>query len=461
MFWKPAVTAFCMLLLFAGPAAFGQTATISGVVLSAADRQPLAAASIGLAGTGQGTQSNEQGQFNLSVAADKDITLIINYVGYASRSISLHLYKDQKRNLEILLSPDTTSLKTITVIGQDPAGSRHEVSITRLNPRLTREMPSVFHDFNKVLATLPGVISNNELSATYSVRGGNYDENLVYVNGMEIYRPFLITNAQQEGLSFINPDLVQNIEFSSGGWQPKYGDKLSSVLNIEYKTPVKFGGSISAGLLGGALHLEGISADKRFTYLVGARYKNAQLLFNRALETSGNYQPKFGDFQTFLTYSLDKKHPGKTKLSLLATVARNKYLVIPTNRETTFGTFNQLVRLQVYYQGREQMEYHAFQGGLNLQHRFNTRFSGEVIVSGLNSREREFRTLEGAYLLSDIEMDPGAPDFNKAVRQRDVGSSFEFSRNNLLARIFMAENRYTWEPDNKNQLRWGIKWSHD
>ena len=457
---KPVAFALWIILLSVGLAAFGQTAEVSGVVV-AADRQPLAAASIGITETGQGSQSNEQGRFQVRVPANRNITLVIKYVGYRTRSIPLRLDAGQRHSLEILLHPDTTALHTVTVTGHDPAGSRQEVSITRLNPRLTREMPSVFNDFNKILTTLPGVVSNNELSSTYSVRGGNYDENLVYVNGMEVYRPFLVTNAQQEGLSFINPDLVQNIEFSSGGWQPRYGDKLSSVLNIDYKTPAKPAGSLTAGLLGGALHLEGIAAGKRFTYLVGARYKNAQLLFNRALETSGNYQPRFGDLQAYLSYSLDKKHPDKTKLSLLATSARNKYLVIPTNRETTFGTFNQLVRLHVYYQGREQLEYHAFQGALNLQHRFSARLSGELILSGLDSRERELRTLEGAYLLSDIEMDPGSPDFNKPVRQRDVGSTFDFSRNNLLARIFTAENRYTWDWDARNQFRWGGKWSHE
>jgi hypothetical protein len=457
---KPVAFVLLAILVFLGTAAYGQTAALTGFVYSP-DRQPLAAASVGVAGTGLGALTNEVGRFYLSVPTGKDIVLIIKYIGYENKSITLHLDKGQTRNLEVVLAPDTTALNTVTVTGRDPGGIRQQISITRLDPRLTREIPTVFNDFNKILATLPGVVSNNELSSTYSVRGGNYDENLVYVNGMEVYRPFLVTNAQQEGLSFINPDLVHNIEFSSGGWQPKYGDKLSSVLNIEYKKPEKMAGSVTAGLLGGGLHLEGASADKRFTYLVGTRYKNAQLLFNKALETSGNYQPKFGDLQTYLTYSLNKKHPGKTRLGLLAAVARNKYLVIPSNRETTFGTFNQFLRLQIYYDGRERMEYHALQGGINLQHQFNPQLAGEFIVSGLDSREGEFRTLEGAYLLSDIETDPGSPDFNKAVRQRDAGSSFDFSRNTLLARILAVETRFTWDLDPKNQFRWGFKGSRE
>jgi hypothetical protein len=449
-----------ILFWFCGPCGYGQTATVTGFIFSAG-RQPLVAASVGVGGTRQGTVSDEQGRFHLTVPADRDILLNFKYIGYRTRSISLRLGRGQTRNLEVLLSPDTTALNTITVTGQDPTSTRQEVSITRLNPRLTQEIPTVFQDFNKILATLPGVVSNNELSSSYSVRGGNYDENLVYVNGIEVYRPFLVTNAQQEGLSFINPDLVHNIEFSSGGWQPKYGDKLSSVLNIEYKAPATTAGSVTAGLMGGGLHVEGASEDRRFTYLVGTRYKNAQLLFNKALETSGNYQPKFSDLQAYLTYDLNKKHPGKTRLGLLAAAARNNYLVIPSDRETTFGTFNQFLRLRVYYEGRERMEYNSWQGGLNLQHQFGADLSGEVIVSGLHSREREYRTLEGAYLLSDIEMDPASADFNKVVRQRDVGSSFDFSRNNLLARILSVENRYTWDPDPRHQFRWGLKWSYE
>lgn len=457
---KPLAAVVWIFFLCWAPSAFGQTATVTGFVFSAG-RQPLPAASIGVLGTQQGTLSNEQGRFQLTVPAARNITLEINYIGYYARSIRLRLERGQTRHLEVLLAADTAALNTVTVTGQDPAGSRQQVSITRLNPRLTQEIPTVFQDFNKILATLPGVVSNNELSSTYSVRGGNYDENLVYVNGIEVYRPLLVSNAQQEGLSIVNPDLVENIEFSSGGWQPKYGDKLSSVLNIAYRTPEKAAGTVTAGLMGGGLHLEGASKHRRFTYLVGTRYKNAQLLFNKSLEISGNYQPKFGDLQTYLTYSFNKKHPGKTRLGLLATAARNKYLVIPSDRETTFGTFNQFLRLRVFYDGRERMEYDVWQGGLNLQHQFNQELSGELILSGLHSREREYRSLEGAYLLSDIETNPGSPDFNKAVRQRDVGSHFNFSRNNLLARILALDNRYRWELDGRNQLSWGLKWSHE
>lgn len=459
MYYKPVLLTLGLICLISF-GAHGQTATIKGKVFSN-ENKPLVAASVGVLGTTLGTQSNSKGEFKLIVPVNININVIISYVGYTSKSVGLYLSAEQVQEITFYLSPDSTALSTVTVTGKDPRNTREEVSLTRLDPRHTKELPTAFNEFNKILSTLPGVISNNELSSTYAVRGGNYDENLVYVNGIEIYRPFLVTNAQQEGLSFINPDLVGNIEFSSGGWQPKYGDKLSSVLNIDYKKPQEFAASVTGGLLGGGLHTEGTSPDKRFTYLVGARYKNAQLLFNRALETSGNYQPKFGDIQTYLNYDLRKNRPGKTQLSLLASMARNKYLVLPSNRETTFGTFNQFIRLAVAYAGREQMEYDAYQGGLKLQHQLTNQLTTEIILTSLLSREREYRNVEAGYRFCDIDTDPNSPSFNQCVSEREVGTSFEYARNNLLARIFSLENRYVWNKTDQDRLQWGFKWSRE
>jgi len=450
-----------LFLFYTSAAAYGQTARITGKILNAKN-QPLVAASIGVQGFNLATQSNADGSFKVIVHANTNIRLIIRYVGYQEKSITLKLQAGELRQLNaIYLTPDTAALGTVIVRGKNLASTRAEASTTLLDPRTTKVIPTAFNDFNKILATLPGVVSNNELSSTYSVRGGNYDENLVYVNGIEIYRPFLISNAQQEGLSFINPDLVGNIEFSSGGWQPKFGDKLSSVLNIVYKTPEKFAASVSGGLLGGTAHVEGISKNKRMTYLVGARYKNAQLLFNKALEVSGNYQPKFGDLQAYLTYNLNKHNPEKTRVSFLGSLAKNKYLLIPTNRETTFGTYDNFLHLSVAYAGREQMEYDMYQGGLNLQHQFSDKVSTEIIFSSLLSREREYRNVEAGYLLCELDIDPNSPTFNQCLTQRDVGTDFEYTRNNLKAKIFSVENRYLWQKSNLDQFRGSIKYSRE
>lgn len=456
-----AKTFFCCLVYFCSLGALAQRATITGKVLSP-NRLPLVSAAVSVEGTTFGTFTDNQGIFKLTVPTEFDIILIIRHVNYRQQKLFLSLKAGETKEILVTLSNDTTTLNTVTVTGRNPNSTRSETSITRLDPRLTKQLPTAFGEFNKILVTLPGVVSNNELSSAYSVRGGNYDENLVYVNGIEIYRPFLVTNAQQEGLSFINPDLVQNIEFSAGGWQPKYGDKLSSVLNIDYKVPRQFAGAVTGGLLGGAAHLEGITRNKRLTYLIGTRYKNAQLLFYRGLQTSGNYQPKFGDLQGYFNLNLGKKdNPERTTLGLIGSLARNKYLVIPTERETTFGTVNQYVRLQVAYAGRERMEYDTYQGGMNLQHRFNDSYTAHFIISSMLSRERELRNIEAGYNFCDIDLDPNSKDFNKCVQERDAGTEFNYSRNYLTSRILALETRHIWELSNRNQMQWGIKYNRE
>ena len=240
--------------------------------------------------------------------------------------------------------------------------------LVKLDPKTAQSIPSPFNDFNRVLATLPGVVSNNELSSTYSVRGGNYDENLVYVNNIPIYRPFLIRAGQQEGLSFINPDLVSDVSFSSGGWQAKYGDKLSSSLNVKYKKPERRRASVRVGLLGGAAHVEGTA--KNLTFIAGVRHKSAQYLLS-TLEVDGQYLPRFTDAQSYVTVDLDgDANRNKTELGILLAYANNRYLVRPEGRITNFGTLQQAFRLFVGYAGQEELTYQTGQVGLTLNPSF-------------------------------------------------------------------------------------------
>ena len=250
----------------------------------------------------------------------------------------------------------------------DATDTREQVSILQLEPRTAKEIPSPFGDFSAVLKTLPGVASTNELTSTYSVRGGNYEENLIYVNGFEVYRPFLVTTAQQEGLSFVNPDLVNKIEFSTGGWQPKFGDKLSSVLNIEYKQPVKFGGSATASLVGGSAHVEAASPSQRVSYLAGVRYKNATYVFNSLQQQQGGYNPTFYDGQSLITLALGPQdNLERTTVGIFNTFAHNDFRFNPESGETTFNTgAAQATRLYIGYEGRERMQYDTYQGGIRL-----------------------------------------------------------------------------------------------
>ncbi|MDQ3291434.1 MAG: TonB-dependent receptor [Bacteroidota bacterium] len=437
---------------------FAQQATVTGLVTDDTGT-PLEFASVFLKGCANGSQTNATGKFKIFVPADREISLVIKYIGYKDQEVNLRLKAKEIREIKVKLSAGNNALSTVVVTDQNAANSG--VSIMHLNPRLTKTLPSAFNDFNKILATLPGVVNNNELTSSYSVRGGNYDENLVYVNGIEIYRPFLVSNAQQEGLSFVNPDLVQDVQFSSGGWQPRLGDKLSSVLNITYKTPHKLAGSVTGGLMGGGVHLEATSKNKRITYLAGVRYKNAQLIFN-SLETNGNYQPNFTDAQTYITFDLSNRNKiseelPKTTLGVLASVARNKYEVVPFYRETSFGTRDRVVRLGIDYNGHERMEYETYQGGLNLLHHFTPQFFTEVIASSVLARERELRDVAASYSFLEVMPDGQTRDPNEEVRNIESGTDFSHSRNSLTAKIFAVENRYTWQPNQKHEWQFGIK----
>ncbi|WP_400190916.1 carboxypeptidase regulatory-like domain-containing protein [Hymenobacter sp. B81] len=437
-------------------------AELRGTVRDAAGRA-LEQVSVALEGQPGGTSTDEDGRFRLRLPRlepGQPAVLVVRRLGYATQRRPLSAAQlAGGAELSFSLQTDARSLSDVTVRGQRQDDTREQVSITQLDPRAAKEIPSTFGDFNAILKTLPGVQSTNELTSTYSVRGGNYDENLVYVNGIEVYRPFLVTAAQQEGLSFVNPDLVQSVQFASGGWQPRYGDRLASVLTVDYKQPRRRAYSATASLVGGAAHFEDVSKSGRLSYLAGVRYKNAQYVLRSLRQNQGAYDPTYLDGQAYVTAALGpEQDQQRTTLGLLATIAHNNYRFAPVSGQATFSSgLNQFTRLFIGYEGREQMQYDTYQGGLNLTHHFSPRLSGEVIVSGLLSRELELRDIEAAYRFADINRDPNSPDFNQAVRERNVGSRFDHSRNKLLARIGNVEARGSYAAGSRHTLRWGLK----
>ena len=438
------------------------TLTLTGTVRDAAG-QPLELATVSILGQPGGVTTTAEGQFALAVRAlgrGEAVVLVVRRLGFRPLRRGLVLPADAARPLDFVLRPDPQALGGVTVrSGRDAAGTREQVSVTQIDPRDVKTLPSPFGDFNAILKTLPGVVSNNELSSTYNVRGGNYDENLVYVNGFEVYRPFLVTAAQQEGLSFINPDLVRSAEFSAGGWQPKYGDKLSSVLEVTYKEPEQFAASLTASLVGGAAHAEARSKSGRVSYLAGVRYKNAQYVLSSLKQAQGGYSPTFYDGQAFVNIGLGPHDDvQRTSLGLLGVVAHNDYRFAPESGQATFSTAtNQFTRVFIGYDGREQMQYDTYQGGLSLKHNFTDRLQGELLGGALVSREFEFRDVEAAYRLADVNRDPTAPDFNQGVRERSIGSQFQHARNHLTARVYTAEARARWTPGSRHTVRAGAK----
>lgn len=450
----------CLGCLFLWYSANGQTeapAKVAGIVRDA--NGPLVGVTVQIKGTGRGEVTNEKGEYAISLVPNRNYTLAFRFLGYRTQVLPVSVAAGVTYRLDVLLKENPRVLETIEIEGTRE-NTREEVSLYRLDPATAQAMPTPFQEFNRILVTLPGVVAPSELSSAYSVRGGSYDENLVYVNDMPVYRPFLVRAGQQEGLSFVNSDMVGGITFSAGGWEPKYGDKLSSVLNITYRRPQEFRASASIGLLGASLQVEG-PIGNRLTYLAGVRHKRSQYLLN-TLPVKGQYRPRFTDVQNLLRWDLSRT-PGQvqptTELEWLSSFAQNQYLVFPQSRETTFGTFSESFRLFVGFLGQESLTYSTFQNGLKLTHRWNDRWTSKLMLSALQTQEREFFDVEGGYRLCDVDNDPGSSTFNECLATVGVGSLYRYGRNVLQAQLYHSEMRHELILDDRNKLEAGFSYS--
>ncbi|MEH0155651.1 carboxypeptidase regulatory-like domain-containing protein [Limibacter armeniacum] len=453
---------FFLFILFSVES-FAQKATIRGIVTDA-NGTGIPHATVMVENLEKVSYiTNEAGAYILTIPADKPIDLIFKHVQFLPERTTIVLAPNEIRVLDISFKDKVTELSEVAVTGQKLPEARQEAGTIKVSPNTLKSIPTPFGDFNQQLISggALGISGNSELSSAYSVRGGSFDENLVYVNNIQIYRPFLVRAGQQEGLSFVNSEMVQSVAFSSGGWQPKYGDKLSSVLNINYKTPKQFGASLNASLLGGGLQVEGASKNQKFTYVTGLRYKTSEYLLN-TLETDGQYLPRFGDIQTYLQYDLSRNgERNKTVLGVLASYASNRYKVVPETRTTRFGTFQDVKNLTVAFDGRENMDYDTFQGGLKLSHRFADNFNSDFIVSVLNTSERENIDLEGGYRICDVDNNPSSSTFNQCVLVTGIGTQYHYARNALDAEIYSAENRNKWHLKDNMTLEFGMRVDHE
>jgi hypothetical protein len=425
---------------------FGQTQNLKGRVIDAQNQAGIVSAGIQLINTQYSTQTDSLGFFILEVPVQSEYYLKISHVSYVNQEISIQ----PGDSILFQMKVDNLLLQQVDVSGQDDRLPRN--GLQKIEPISVNETATPFNEFNQVLATLPGVVSNNELSSAYAVRGGSFDENLVYVNGMEIYRPFLVRAGQQEGLSFINPDLVGNIEFSAGGWEAKYGDKLSSNLLIDYKRTEETEGNINVGLLGASGYLS-TQFNEKDNLLLGLRYKNAKYLFN-TFETAGEYLPRFLDFQAFYNY----RFSDKTTLDLLAVFAQNDYRIEPASRETDFGSFQQKLRFFVAYEGAEALSYRSFQGGARLRHLFSDNFRTSVILSAFSTSEFEYNNTEGFYRLCDVDRDLSSDSFDECISLRGIGASYNYARNFLYAQVAQAIIRNDWQIQKDHLLAFGFEY---
>ena len=421
--------------------------TISGIITEK-NKKKLEGVNIKILDERTGTTSKKDGSYTIIVPSNKSVIIIYSFIGYETEKIRIPgLKKDEEYKLNIALKPMNMLLNDVIITDK----KERKKSFSRIKAKYVNLLPGSSIGVEAILKTLPGVSSANELSSQYSVRGGNFDENLVYVNGIEIYKPFLIRSGKQEGLSFVNTDMINNIMFSAGGFDAKYGDKMSSVLDITYKKPIENNTSIKLSLLGGSAHTEGISENRKFSYLLGVRHKTNQYLF-KSMDTKAEYTPVFSDIQTFINYDINEKWT----INFLGNISQNKYIMRPENRDTEFGTINEALRLRIYFEGQEIDQYKSFFGALSGIHKPNKNYQLHFTTSAFKTFEEENFDILGEYWLYQLNNNMGSNEFGDIAFERGVGKYINHARNNLNATIINFSHRGKYEKESLT-VKWGFK----
>lgn len=439
---------FAVLFFFIGLAAFAQTARIKGVILDE-NNQPVEDVDVSYKNTS--TTSNENGFYILTVPANQKITIVFSHLANKSSSLDIELKPNEDFEFNPVLSKKVEMIGTVEIYNN----RKRVEGITNIAPRDIKLIPGANAGVENLLKTLPGVNSNSELSTQYAVRGGNYDENLVYVNEIEVYRPFLIRSGQQEGLSFTNTDMIQNVDFSAGGFQAKYGDKLSSVLDITYRRPKSFGASLEASFLGGSLMVETASKNQKWAAITGVRYRDNSLFVN-SQETETNFRPTFADVQTYVTYNPNNKW----EWSFLGNISQNKYNYEPLTRQTNFGTIDDPKALLVFYQGQEKDQYDTYFGALKTTFKASEDFTLKFIASAYHTQEQEYFDIKADYSFGELDTNIGSGNLGNIVYTQEIGSQLNHARNDLDALIVNAEVK-GFHNINENKIEWGFKYTRE
>ncbi len=450
-FHKKFFLLFSLILWVIMPPAIAQQGILSGTVQNE-NNMPMEFVSVSLKDTRTGTTTNSNGFFTIQIDPNVEHEILFSFLGYQSVTKKIILQPGQQKVMEIVLLPIATNLPDIEIRERQIISGQY----TKIDPNLTAIIPGPGNGVENLVKTMPGVSSATELSSQYSVRGGNYDENLVYVNGIEIYRPFLIRSGQQEGLSFLNSDLVSSISFSAGGFDAQYGDKMASVLDITYKNPDSFAGSFSISLLEGSLHLEDSKFDNKLRYLVGLRHKSNQYLLG-TLDTQGDYKPQFSDAQAFVAWQFNPRWD----LSFLGNFSRNQYQFIPDVQTTRFGTVKEVRQFTVFFQGQEADQFLTALGALSLNYTPSENQQYQLITSVFQTDETENFDIRGQYLLERVEADFGSSNFGEATgTPLGVGTFHNHARNYLNAIVWNIEHKAKLVTDN-NVFKYGLKFQYE
>ena len=427
-----------------------QTATLKGVVLDDSEN-PIE--SVNIIAKSSGTITNLNGFYLFKIPSNQDIQIEFTHINHKKVLATFNLKNGETFEFNPIMSSDIEQISVVVVNGNQ----RKQVEgITTIDPQLIRTIKGAQPGIENLLKTLPGVNISNELSTQYSVRGGNFDENLVYVNEIEVYRPFLIRSGQQEGLSFVNSNMVQNVAFSAGGFQAQYGDKLSSVLDITYRNPLNIGIRADMSLLGGSVTYETISKDTKFSSITGLRYRDNSLLV-KAKETETNYDPKFGDAQAYLTY----KFSDKFHLSFLGNASINKYNYEPKTRQTNFGTLENPLALLVFYEGQEKDAYQTYFGAFKGTYFANDDLTLKLITSAYHTTEEEYFDILAQYRLGEVNSSIGDEDLGEVEFSEGIGGQLNHARNDLDALIVNVEHKGDLSLKDDSNLKWSIKYTHE
>lgn len=428
---------------------FAQSAHIKGIILDK-NNQPVD--NVNVSCRSIGTKSNVNGYYSLEVPANQKVTVVFSHISLKKVTVSFTLKPDEYYEFDLVMNDQDEQMGEVVITVNN---KKRVQGITIIEPELIRKIPGANAGVENILKSLPGVNSNNELSTQYAVRGGNYDENLVYVNEIEVYRPFLIRSGQQEGLSFTNTDLVQNVDFSAGGFQAKFGDKLSSVLDITYRKPTKFGAVAEASFLGASVAVDAVSKNGKWSEVTGIRYRNNSLLVD-SQETQTNYTPTFADFQTNINFKLSDKW----EFSFLGNISQNDYQYQPLTRQTNFGTIDDPMALLIYYEGQEKDKYTTYFGAVKSTYTASENSIYKLIASAYHTQEQEHFDILAQYRLGEVDSNIGSDTFGDVSFSRGIGSQLNHARNDLDALIINTELKGIHD-FKKNQFEWGAKFTRE
>lgn len=428
-----------IICLCAFVSAQAQTFTLSGRVIDE-NNDPVEFASVSCPKQGKMTMTSLKGDYSLQLQSADSVEIRFSMIGYKTKVRTLRRPRG-KQTMQVVLHSSDNALSEVTITGKRiETGQTQELSKEHL-----KSMPSTTGNaVEEMIQSQAGVSTHSELSSQYNVRGGSFDENSVYINNVEIFRPFLVRSGQQEGISVINPDMVEKIGFSTGGYEARYGDKMSSALNIEYRHPKRFEASATASILGASAFV-GMS-NKKFSWSNGLRYKTTKYLLG-SMDTKGEYQPTFIDYQTYLTYSPNKRWD----IKFLGNISDNHYNFTPEDRETNFGTMENVKAFKVYFDGQEEDVFRTFFGSLGITRKFNENTSLSLIASAFNTREQEKYDIQGQYWLTQTE----------TSENLGVGTYFQHTRNYLKAHVESAKLLFKTKQKKHNiEAAFTYKWEH-